>query len=248
MDLPWRTVWITGASSGIGAAFARRLDGRVGHVAVSARSADKLKDMAQLAKTIGAYPLDVTDAQGSQDVVKQVENEAGPIDLAVLNAGTWQPGPFQTLDLATLERSFQVNYMGVVNGLKAVLPRMVARGAGHIAIVASVAGYRGLPNASSYGPSKAALINLAETLRLELEGTGVRVSVVNPGFVDTPMTSKNTFAMPDLMPVDDASAALEKGLVAGRYEISFPWRFTRFMKLLRILPHWIFFPLARRLV
>ena len=248
MDLPWRTVWITGASTGIGEALARRLDGRGAHVAASARSADKLGALSQSAKNVGSYPLDVTDAAASHSVVAQIEATSGPVDLAVLNAGTWSPGRFDALDLETLERSFRVNYMGVVNGLKAVLPGMIARGAGHVAIVASVAGYRGLPNASSYGPTKAALINLAETLRLELEGSGVTISIVNPGFVDTPMTAKNDFAMPDLMQAADAAAALEKGLVARRYEIAFPWRFTRVMKLLRILPHWAFFPLARRLV
>ena len=143
---------------------------------------------------------------------------------------------------------YRINVRTVAAMGRAALPGMLARGSGHIAIMASVAGYRGLPNGGSYGPTKAALINLAETLRLELAPAGITVSVVNPGFVDTPATQKNDFDMPDLMPVEDAAAALEAGLVAGRFEISFPWRFTRLMKLIRLLPNWLYLRLAKRLV
>ena len=132
--------------------------------------------------------------------------------------------------------------------IHAVLPGMLARGAGHIAILGSVAGYRGLPNSITYGPTKAALINLAETLKTELEPKGITISIVNPGFVDTPSTQKNTFEMPGIITADQAAEAMEAGLRRKCYEISFPWGFTQQMKILRMLPNWLFFRISRSLV
>ena len=246
--LPWRTAWITGASSGIGRDLARRLDGRVAHVAISARSSDKLRQIAADGSTTVDHPLDVTDARAVSETVERIETEAGPIDLAVLNAGTWhllEPGE---LDPAAMRDGMDVNYFGTVNCLAALVPRMRARGRGHIAIVASVAGYRGLPRALAYGPTKAALINLAEGLRSELEPSGIRVSVVNPGFVDTPLTRDNPFPMPAMMTSDAAAGRLLDGLAAGRYEIVFPRRFVYGTKLLRIMPNALFFWIVRRFV
>ena len=145
------------------------------------------------------------------------------------------------IDIDAIRSGVEVNYMGVVNALAALVPRMRERGQGHIAIVASVAGYRGLPRATAYGPTKAALINLAETLKSELEPFGITVSVVNPGFVDTPMTSDNPFPMPGIMPADKAAQALLAGLEKRRFEIIFPRGFVYAVKLLRILPYRLFF-------
>ncbi len=241
----WKTAWITGASSGIGLELARLLDGKVDHVALSARSQDKLDTLAGQCKTVVSYPLDVTDADAVAASVGDIEVAAGPIDLAVLNAGAWQLMDIADLDLSAIRAGIEVNYMGVVHAIDALLPGMLARGAGHIAIVASVAGYRGLPRSVAYGPTKAALINLAETLRTELEPRGITISLVNPGFVDTPMTQDNPFPMPGIISAREAAQNLLAGLKRGKYEIIFPRAFVMAMKALRLLPNAAFFWVAR---
>jgi short-subunit dehydrogenase len=243
--IAWKTAWITGASSGIGLELARLLDGKVTYLAVSARSQDKLSKLAAQCKNVVSYPLDVTDADAVADSVGDIEAAAGPIDLAVLNAGVWQLMDVAELDLKAIRTGIEVNYMGVVHAIDALLPGMLARGAGQIAIVASVAGYRGLPRSAAYGPTKAALINLAETLRTELEPRGITVSVVNPGFVDTPMTRDNPFPMPNIISAKDAAQSLLAGLERRKYEIIFPRAFVFAMKLLRLLPNAMYFWVAR---
>ena len=244
-DNAWKTAWITGASSGIGLELALLLDGKVTHLAVSARSQDKLSKLAAQCKNVVSYPLDVTDADAVADSVGDIEAAAGPIDLAVLNAGVWQLMDVAELDLKAIRTGIEVNYMGVVHAINALLPGMLARGAGQIAIVASVAGYRGLPRSAAYGPTKAALINLAETLRTELAPRGITVSVVNPGFVDTPMTRDNPFPMPNIISAKDAAQSLLAGLERRKYEIIFPRAFVFAMKLLRLLPNAMYFWVAR---
>jgi short-subunit dehydrogenase len=241
----WKTAWITGASSGIGLELARLLDEKVTHLAVSARSQDKLNALASKCKNVISYPLDVTDADAVAANVGDIEATAGPIDLAVLNAGAWQLMDVADFDLSAIRTGIEVNYMGVVHAINALLPGMLARGAGHIVIVASVAGYRGLPRSVAYGPTKAALINLAETLRTELEPRGITVSLVNPGFVDTPMTRDNPFPMPGIIPAKEAAQRLHAGLVRRQYEIIFPRAFVFAMKSLRLLPNAAFFWVCR---
>ena len=244
----WNCVWITGASSGIGLELARQLDGEVAHVAVSARSADKLRVLADQSRTVAAFPLNVSDEKSVADAVENIEDAHGPIDLAILNASLWRLMAVTELDLDAIRAALQVNSMGVVHAVAALVPRMVARRAGHIAIVASVAGYRGLPSSIAYGPTKAALINLAEILRCELEPLGVTVSVVNSGFVDTPATRTNPFPMPALMTAPDAARRMIEGLARKHYEVIFPRRFVYATKLLRLLPNAVFFFVVRRFI
>lgn len=244
----WDTVWITGASSGIGRELARQLAARVDHLAVSARSADRLDDLAGEYDTIDAFPLDVTDADAVTACVRDIEARYGSVDLAVLNAGAWKLMDVADLDLKAVRAGMEVNYMGVMHALDALLPGMLSRGRGHIAIVASVAGYRGLPKSVAYGPTKAALINLAETLRSELEPRGITISLVNPGFVDTPMTQDNPFPMPAIMSAQEAAERLLAGLKRRRYEIIFPRRFVYALKLLRLLPNAVFFQVVRSFI
>ncbi len=247
-ETAWKTVWITGASSGIGLELARLMAAKAAKVAVSARSADSLSALADEQPGIVAHPLDVTDAEAVGSCVKAIETQSGGIDLAVLNAGVWTLMDSAELDLKAVRAGIEVNYMGVIHAIDALLPGMLARGRGHIAIVASVAGYRGLPKAVAYGPTKAALINLAETLRVELEPRGITISVVNPGFVDTPMTEDNPFPMPAIISAEEAARRLLDGLERRRYEIVFPRRFVHALKFLRILPNAAFFWVVRTFV
>jgi short-subunit dehydrogenase len=150
------------------------------------------------------------------------------------------------MDLDEMRRHWEINYQGALNVLHCVLPAMRARGSGHISLVASVAGYRGLPNSLAYGPTKAAMINLAENLYLDLQADGIAVSVVNPGFVQTPLTAKNSFAMPALISPEQAADAMVRGWASGQFEIHFPRRFTNVMKLLRILPQRWYFYLVKK--
>ena len=240
--------WVTGASSGIGEALARRLarDGR--KVAISARGVASLQALAAAVPgAMTSVPLDVVDPAACADAVARIEAELGPIDLAVLNAGTHQPMSADDFSVATLRRLVEINLFGVAHCLEPLLARMAARRAGHIAIVASVAGYGGLPTAAAYGPTKAALINMAESLRLDCERLGIKLQLVDPGFVRTPLTDRNEFPMPFLMPVEDAVDALVRGLASDRFEIVFPRRFALLLKLLNMLPYGAYFAAVRRM-
>lgn len=252
MTTPPGLIWITGASAGIGRALALRMARDGWRVAASARRADELAELAReaggLPGTIHAYPLDVTDQAAVWEAVATIEHELGAIDVSVLNAGTHEPTPAATFAAATLRRLLEVNVIGVANGLEAVLPRLIARRTGRVAIVASVAGYGGLPNAAAYGATKAALINLAEAMRPELLQRGVILQVINPGFVKTPLTDKNDFAMPFLISAEDAAEVIRRGLQSDRFEIAFPTLFVRLMKLVRVLPYRLYFRLTAKLV
>lgn len=245
------TAWITGAGTGIGRALALALVARGMTVAVSARTLGDLESLAREATGPGRVlpvPLDVTDQAAVAAAVSRIEAEAGPITLAVLNAGTHSEITAQKFDTAEFRRVIDTNLMGAAYGLAALLPLMRARRAGCIALVASVAGYRGLPTSGVYSASKAALIALAEALKPELEGEGVDMVLINPGFVDTPLTRRNPFPMPFLIDVEEATRAIVAGLESGRFEIVFPWQMTLLMKLLGILPYGLFFAVTRRLV
>lgn len=235
------TVWVIGASSGIGAAFARLVSGCSENVAISARSAEKLDQLCEQHTNVAAFPVDVTSAAAVAETAAEIESRFGGIDMVVVSSGLWSIMPSDEMDLAKMRDAMDVNFFGVVNTVDAVLPGMKRRGGGRIVIVASVAGYRGLPNAVAYGPTKAALINLAETLQLDLHRHGISVSVVNPGFVDTPMTRTNTFHMPGLITADLAAQKMLAGLRRKRFLIVFPTVFGTTMRALNLLPNWLFF-------
>ena len=243
--------WVTGASSGIGAAVALELARRGWTVAATARRLDRLEALALSADglpgRIVAHCGDVADPMAMAAVVEAIESVHGPIALAFLNAGIAPRNGPGLIDVAAFEQVFAVNFLGVVRGAAAVAERMAARGKGQIAVNASLAGYRGLPQAAIYGASKAALINLAETLRLDLGPRGIKVQLINPGFVKTPLTDRNEFKMPALISPGQAAHAIVAGLQTQRFEIHFPKRFTRVLKLLRLLPYGIYFPLIRRI-
>jgi short-subunit dehydrogenase len=239
----WRglSVWIVGASSGIGRATASALHAQGALVTVSARNAQALDSFVQTHPGSTAQVLDCSDAQAVAQLAQQCWPRSAP-DMVLYCAGHYLPMRAQAMDLVEMRRHWEVNYQGALNVLQAVLPAMRARRSGHISLVASVAGFRGLPNSLAYGPTKAALINLAENLYLDLQDDGIAVSVVNPGFVQTPLTAKNSFSMPALLTPEQAADAMVHGWARGRFEIHFPRRFTLWLKLLRIMPRrWYFY-------
>ncbi|MBC7917892.1 MAG: SDR family NAD(P)-dependent oxidoreductase [Rhodoferax sp.] len=250
-DWRGRSVWLVGASSGIGRATASALHAQGAQVIVSARSAEALYTFMAEHPGARALPLDVTDAQAMRDAVQSLTAE-GALDCVVYCAGHYRAMDAHAIDLPELLRHNQVNYVGALYLLDAVVPALLAQPLkdsqrGHISLVGSVAGYRGLPHSLAYGPTKAALINLSETLYLDLHRRGVGVSLINPGFVDTPLTKTNDFAMPALLTPAQAAQAILKGWARGAFEIHFPRRFTWGMKLLRLLPYGLFFAATRRL-
>jgi NAD(P)-dependent dehydrogenase (short-subunit alcohol dehydrogenase family) len=231
--------WIVGASTGIGAALAVHL-ARAGHtVAVSARSAERLETLARESPVPGAIfpvPIDVRERASVEAAAASVFSRLSKLDYCFLNAGKYELSR-DLIDPSVYEEVTRVNYLGVVECLAVVLPRMIQAGSGQVLITSSIAGYRGLPKAGAYGPTKAALISLAETLAVELKPAGVRVRVINPGFVRTPLTAKNRFPMPFLLEADEAACRIVRALPRRSFEIAFPWPMVMGMKLLRILPN-----------
>jgi short-subunit dehydrogenase len=243
-----RSVWIVGASSGIGRELALSYAREGCRVAISARSKDALDEVTRQERGITAYPLDVLKISEFEKAFKAIESDMGLPDLVILNAGTHSPTPAEDFDRKQVNDIIAVNLTGMVNGISTVMPRMMEEGHGHLVLVASVAGYRGLPNAAAYCASKAGVIAMAESLKPALDQAGVRIQVVTPGFVRTPLTDRNDFPMPFLIEVEDAVARIKKGIERGGFEITFPKRFTYLLKLMRILPYRLYFGITRRML
>ncbi len=249
-----KTVWITGAGKGIGRALALKMAADGWAVAASARTSEDLDTLAQevaasnVMGAIHSYPLDIVDIEGNESVLTQIERDLGPLSLAVLNAGTHQAMSASEFSVNTVRHLVETNLMGTVNGLGALLPVFRGRKSGRIAVVSSVAGYRGLPTSAAYGATKAALINMVEAMKPELDREGVSLSLINPGFVETPLTDKNEFPMPFLVTAEEAATTIYQGLNAGKFEIVFPRRFAFLMKLLRHLPNRLLFSVTSRMI
>ena len=241
-------VWVIGASSGIGKALADELLAKGARVAVSARRAEVL------AKAFGAQPnalqlpLDIADNASMQGALGQIDSTWGGLDLGVIMAGTYRAVRAWELDDAAIRDMMQTNVYGAMNASALLSQQFLRQGCGHVSIVSSVAGYRGLPKAAAYGPTKAALINLAESLRPGAEADGVIIQVVNPGFVETPMTADNRFPMPFLISPDKAAGHILAGLRRDGFEIAFPWTFVMLLKVARLLPYRLYFALTRRML
>ena len=243
----WRdkTVWLVGASTGIGRATAHKLHSLGAKVIVSARSQAALDTFAAEHPGATVLALDAADA-ASVEAAAQTVLAAGSLDVVLYCAGYYKKMRATEFDLESMLRHNQVNYVGALYLLAAVLPHFLARKAGHISLVSSVAGYRGLPQSLAYGPTKAALINLAETLHVDLKDSHISVSLICPGFVETPLTAQNKFAMPGLIKPEKAAEEILRGWAKGEFEIHFPKRFTLFMKALALLPPMLYFPVIRR--
>lgn len=246
-DWQGRWVWVIGASSGIGRAVAEALSRRGARVIVSARQAESLQAFVREQPGSVALPLDVTRPEELQAATRSVQSLAqGAPALVLYCAGHYRAQQATRFDRQEMERHLAVNYSGVLHLLEAVLPLLIESRSGHLCLVGSVAGYRGLPLSLAYGPTKAALNNLAENLYLDLHPLGLGVSIVNPGFVETPLTAQNDFRMPALISPEEAARYMLKGWASGRFEMNFPRRFTAWVRLLRCLPDAWYFAVVRR--
>lgn len=244
----WRglRVWVIGASTGIGADTARLLLTLGAKVALSARTDSALQGIALGHAQALALPVDVTDAAQLADARERLLAEWQGIDLVLLVAGIYSDMRADSIDMGRVNRTLDVNLRGVFNGLDAVLPTMLKQRGGGIGIVSSVAGFRGLPRALVYGPTKAALINLAESLYIDLRAQRIAVYLINPGFVDTPATRQNDFEMPALIDAAEAARQIVQGIERGEFHIHFPKRFTNWLRLARLLPYRIYFWLIHK--
>ena len=243
-----KKIWITGASSGIGKAVAEKFAAEGWKVAVSARRKELLQDMAK-DQNISSFPLDVTDSSQINNVFQNILKEFGNIDICLFSSGTYEPKDEQNIDPDKIKNVINVNFLGVIDCVKTVEDYFKNKKTGHISIVSSIAGYRGLPNSSGYGPSKAALTNFCESIYFDFKKFGVRVSVISPGFIKTPLTDKNEFPMPFLKSPDYAAEKIFNGLInSNSFEVHFPKGLTLTLKFLRILPYRLYLFLVDKLV
>jgi len=245
----WRgqKVWIVGASSGIGLALAQRLHDEGAQVLVSARRAEVLNTWCADRKGTWAYPFDVSDAAGLAQQWALLVAEHGAPDVVVYAAGHYLPMRAEAFSYAEIAKHTDINYLGMARVLEVVIPAFLKLGKGHIALISSVAGYRGLPNALAYGPTKAAMSNLAEILYHDLHSRGIGVSLINPGFVETPLTAQNPYHMPALLKPSQAADEMLKGWAKGLFEIHFPKRFTLWLRWARWLPDSVYFYLLQKI-
>jgi short-subunit dehydrogenase len=254
-DFQNRNIWIIGASSGIGEACAELLSKLGANLIISSRRIASLEKVALSCQELHKHkatpliiPMDVTDDQSVITACNLAFEKCSKIDLLLVMSGIYEPMRADEFDFSNAFKTVNTNLLGVMRIIGQTMPHMIAQGEGHIAITASVAGYRGLPNALSYGPTKAALINFAETLYYDLEPRGVHVHLIAPGFVETPATSINQFKMPALISPQTAALEIIKGLQRGEFDIHFPKKFTYFMKFLSIIPYSIYFWILKKFI
>lgn len=246
MDImPQKIIWITGASSGIGRALAIEMAQRGWLVCATARSIEALEKLAKENLNIHAHPGDVRDEQRMQDIVADIETKRGPLDTVVLNAGVYLHTRAIPFEREKYIEQIEVNQVGAINGLAAILPRLTQRRSGAVWLVSSVTAFGGIPTAAAYGSTKAALINMAECLKFDLDKYNVHIGVISPGFVDTPMINKNSYAKPFIIQPEEAARRIADGLARRPFEITFPRRLAWAYKLAGHLPYALYFPLIR---
>ncbi len=243
-----KTIWITGGSTGIGKALAIKFANEGWQVVISARRKNLLEEISNKYENISSFPLDVTNKINCNEVFNQIIDKFQNIDICFFSTGTWDPKKEKDIDVEQIENVFKVNFFGTLNCIKTVEKYFKNKKNGTIAIVSSIAGYRGLPNSTGYGPSKSALNNLAESLYFDFGRSKVRVCLISPGFIRTPMTDKNDFKMPFLKTPEYAAEKIYDGLVKKQsFEIHFPKQLTLILKLLSFLPHKLYLGLVGKL-
>ncbi len=237
-----KKIWITGASSGIGKSLALKFAKEGWQVAASARRENLLNELVKENSNIHSFPLDVTDKDKTKIVFQNILKKFEDLDICVFGTGIHDPASEKKLNNETFRKIMEINFFGTLNCILAVDSYFRERKKGEISIVSSVAGYRGLPAAGAYCASKSALISLAESLVFDFKRFNVKVSVINPGFIKTPMTEKNKFKMPMIKSPEYAAQKIFLGLTKkNSFEIHFPKSFTFGMKLLKIMPNWLYF-------
>jgi short-subunit dehydrogenase len=242
-----KVIWITGASSGIGKSLAIKFANEGWQVAVSARRESLLKELSDTNSNIHSFPLDVTDSEKCKDVSTEIINKLENIEICIFCTGIHDPKSEKSLDLEKVRKIMEVNFFGTVNSINSVYDYFKKKRSGHISMVSSVAGYRGLPAGGAYCASKSALTTFAESLYFDLKRFNVRVSVVHPGFIKTPMTDQNDFPMPMIKSPEFAADEMFKGLTqSNAFEIHFPKQFTFIMKILKIMPNWLYLKLIKK--
>lgn len=247
MSFVGETIWIIGASSGIGKALAKELSDQGAQLLLSARTEEKLKDLREV---VGdhhrIYPLDVSDAGQVKRTVDAIRASTPTLDRVLFLAAIYDPQPISNIDTRFAAHLIQVNFIGALHVTENIMPIFKEQGAGQLALCASVAGYTGLPNGQPYSASKAALINFAESLQCETPDN-IDIKLINPGFVETPMTDKNNFEMPMKIKPEDAAKAIAAGLRRKSFEIHFPKKFTYMVKCLSSLPYWAKLPICKKI-
>ena len=242
-----KVIWITGASSGIGKALAIKFAKEGWKVAISARRENLLNEIAKTYNDIFPYPLDVTDSKKCELVFNSIKEKFKNVDISVFSTGIHDPKSEKSLDLNKVRQIMEVNFFGTINSVNAVYKYYKERKSGQISIVSSVAGYRGLPTGGAYCASKSALTSFTESLNFDMKRNNVRVSLISPGFIKTPMTDQNDFPMPMIKTPEFAAEEIYNGLVKkNAFEIHFPKSFTFIMKILQILPNWAYFKLVEK--
>jgi len=242
-----KVIWITGASSGIGKAVATKFAKNGWIVAASARRENLLNELKEINENIYPFPLDVTDIDKCKLVASSIINQFKNIDVCLFGTGMHDPKSEKKFNLEKVREIMEVNYFGTMNSINSIYDYFSEKKNGQISIISSVAGYRGLPAAGAYCASKAALTSFAESLNFDMQMKNVRVSLVSPGFIKTPMTDQNEFPMPMIKTPEFAANEIYKGLTMKKsFEIHFPKAFTYFLKFLQILPSSIYFKLVSK--
>ena len=237
-----KVIWITGASSGIGRALAIKFAKQGWQVAISARRENLLKELSQNHSNIHSFPLDVTDSEMCKIVFKQITEKFNNIEICVFGTGIHDPKSEKKFNLEKIKEIMSVNYFGTINSINSIYRYFKEKKNGQISIISSVAGYRGLPAAGAYCASKSALSSFTESLYFDMRRFNVKVSLINPGFIKTPMTDQNDFPMPLIKSVEFAANQIFVGLTKkNSFEIHFPKSFTYLMKLIQLLPNWMYF-------
>ena len=243
-----KTIWITGGSSGIGKALAIKFANEGWNVAISARRENLLKEISDKYENVSSFPLDVTDKSECITVFNTIKEKFNEIDICFFSSGTWNPSKEKNIDVESIEYVFKINFFGTLNCIKAIEDYFKNKKKGTISIVSSIAGYRGLPNSTGYGPSKSALNNLAETLYFDFSRFNVRICLISPGFIKTPLTDRNDFKMPFLRSPEFAAEKIYNGLInSNSFEIHFPKQLTLLLKFFKILPNNLYLGLIKKL-
>tara|TARA_B100000989_G_scaffold262263_1_gene213667 strand:- start:3394 stop:4155 length:762 start_codon:yes stop_codon:yes gene_type:complete len=244
-----KIIWITGGGSGIGSELAKIFANNGHKVIISGRDKIKLIKVSNIEPDlIKPFKIDISSEQECKNVINQIYNKMDMIDIVILNAAAYNPGHIDFNDMKKIKTVVDTNLIGQMNCLKFILPRMKEKKSGHIVFVSSPAGFRGLPNAGIYGVTKSALTFLSESLYIELKKFDIKVQVIHPGFVKTPMTDKNNFPMPFLISAEEAAKRINKKLWTNDFEIFFPKRFIYIMKLLQLLPNKIYLFLMTKIL